>query len=421
LRFHDYIIIVETLVDVVSEKSGAEGFRLLEAVPRNVLVLILTLALNNLGISYLMIVITAYLPEVGVATHTIGLLIGVEGLTMALSAVPFGLLSDKWGRKWIIIGAILGATPLFFIVAFTTNTSLLLMGGAFAGILEGAYLATVNALIADQTNLVNRDSAFTLSFILVGGASSIGSALPVLIPFLSHVIGVGSGAVHSDLLIFFGVLSMLSPLALYLALRGYHETPSSGEGLLKGEGMRRILKFSLVNSMIGFGAGFIMPLIPTWLYLRFALPDTVSGPLLAVSSLTIGLAAAFSPRLARKVGTVRAITVTEGLSVLFMVSLAYINDVGLALGVYVVRSMLMNMASPLADSFLMSIVEPGERGLASSINSVIWRIPNSVTTIIGGAILASGDYYLPFLLAGGFYAVGVPLFYLAFRDTKAHE
>ena len=97
----------------MSEKSGAEGFRLLEAVPRNVLVLILTLALNNLGISYLMIVITAYLPEVGVATHTIGLLIGVEGLTMALSAVPFGLLSDKWGRKWIIIGAILGATPLF--------------------------------------------------------------------------------------------------------------------------------------------------------------------------------------------------------------------------------------------------------------------------------------------------------------------
>jgi predicted MFS family arabinose efflux permease len=67
----------------------------------------------------------------------------------------------------------------------------------------------------------------------------------------------------------------------------------------------------------------------------------------------------------------------------------------------------------------MSIIEPDERGFASSINSVIWRIPNSVTTIIGGAILASGDYILPFLLATAFYLAGVPLFYFTFRNTKA--
>jgi hypothetical protein len=49
---------------------------------------------------------------------------------------------------------------------------------------------------------------------------------------------------------------------------------------------------------------------------------------------------------------------------------------------------------------------------------VIWRIPNSVTTIVGGVILASGNYMLPFLLAGAFYAVSISLFYPTFRNVK---
>jgi hypothetical protein len=62
----------------------------------------------------------------------------------------------------------------------------------------------------------------------------------------------------------------------------------------------------------------------------------------------------------------------------------------------------MNMPQPLADSYLMRIVVPEQRGFASSVNSVIWRIPNSATTIVCGAILASGNFVLPFILAGGF-------------------
>jgi MFS family permease len=394
---------------------------LLQNIPRNVLLLIVTLAANQLTLSYLMIVITAYLPQTGVTTQTIGLVIGAEGIAMAASAIPFGILSDRKGRKWIIISGILGATPLFFIVALTTNVTLLIVGGALAGILEGAYLATVNAMIADQTTNQNRDTVFTLSFILVGGAGAIGSALPLIIPPISGILGTSLGAVHTDILLIFGALSLVFPAVLYWALKGYRETPKADAKLWRGASTRMVLKFSLINSVIGLGAGFIMPLIPTWLYLKFALPDTFSGPVLAVASLTIGLAAAFSPRLARRLGSVKAIALTQGLSVMFLVSLAFIGNVSLALGIYVVRTMLMNMSSPLADSYLMSIIEPNERGLASSINSVIWRLPNSVTTILGGIILASGDFTSPFLLATAFYAVGVPLFYLTFRNVRAKD
>jgi len=78
----------------------------------------------------------------------------------------------------------------------------------------------------------------------------------------------------------------------------------------------------------------------------------------------------------------------------------------------------MNMSSPLADSFLMGIVPSEQRSLASAVNSLVWRLPNSVTTIFGGRIMASGNYGLPIFLATGLYVIGITGFYGVFRDVK---
>ena len=182
-----------------------------------------------------------------------------------------------------------------------------------------------------------------------------------------------------------------------------------------------LLKFSGINATIGLGAGFIIPLIPTWLYLRFAIPDAYSGPILAIATTTIGLGAAFSPMLAVKLGSVRAVVLTQGLSLAFMLALAYVGDFATAAVLYVIRTCLMNMSSPLLDSYLMGIVPTEQRGFASSLNSVIWRIPNSVTTIVGGMILAAGNFELPFLVAGACYILGISLFFNTFRNVKPKE
>jgi predicted MFS family arabinose efflux permease len=63
-------------------------------------------------------------------------------------------------------------------------------------------------------------------------------------------------------------------------------------------------------------------------------------------------------------------------------------------------------------------VDKDQRGFASSLNSVIWRVPNSVTTIVGGIILNLGYYSVPFLIAGACYIVGISLFYTVFRKIK---
>jgi len=223
-----------------------------------------------------------------------------------------------------------------------------------------------------------------------------------------------------EALVITDLLGFLSPVAFFLLLRDYHETIRTREARPRNMEWGPLLKFSGINGLIGLGAGFFIPLVATWLLLKFSVQDTWSGPVLALANLTIGVAAVVSAPLARRYGPVRAIVLVQGLSTFFLLGLAFLVDPLAAVAFYVVRAALMNMSSPIGDSFLMGIIAPEQRGLASAVNSIIWRLPNSITTIIGGMIMVAGlfDYNFPIFLATAFYATSITLFYTVFRNVQ---
>ena len=396
------------------EAQERQGF--FSKIPRKLKWLIVALVFNNVAIGYLLVYLTAFFPELGIGAGVVGLLLGLEG-AMVLLSIPLGILSDRRGRKkLLLIGTSLVPLPIMMI-ALTVNVTLLVIAAIILGIAESAALSTWNAIIADQTVLENRDASFSLSFILGNGGVAFGFLLPTFIPTIQSLTGLGSIPIHEDLLVLLGLVSAITPVWLFRILRGYKETPNPSK-LIRGKNFPTLLKFSGINSLIGLGAGFIIPLIPTWLFLKFGTPDTSSGPLLSLSNLTIALAAITSPRLSSRFGLLKAIVATQGFSTVFMLSLAFVPDVRLAGGLYIIRAALMNMSVPLQDSYLMGIMSQEERGLASSINTVVWRIPNSITTVIGGLILATGRFDIPFYLAAVFYVISISLFYTQFKNIR---
>ena len=116
----------------------------------------------------------------------------------------------------------------------------------------------------------------------------------------------------------------------------------------------------------------------------------------------------------------RAIILTTGSSMLFMLSMAFIPIFALAAGVYIVRAALMNMAGPLIDSFSMSIFPAEQRGLVSALSNITFRLPNSLSTYFGGFILGLGLLQLPFFIASTFYIIGLTAFYIFFVATKRY-
>jgi MFS family permease len=402
------------------EKEGKfkSGFR---GVPPQVKAIIWLTSFTGLGVGYLMTYTAAYLPEIGISSSDVGLIIGSMSVAAMVAAVPLGLLSDRIGRKKVLLFALAIFPFIVFGFAFTTELWALLVLAVMAGISEGAFLTAWNALIADQTTLENRNPAFALSFIISASATGIGMAMPFFFPYIEEIIGWGPQAVHSMAFIVIGLVCAISPIGVFFELRGYHEMTikkSEKHPTLHGRTKRNLLRFSLINALIGLGAGFIISLIPTWLFLRYDVPDSYSGPLLAVASITMAFASLASARLAFRYGPVKAITLTQGLSTIFLVMIPLVPGAALASITYVIRSMFMNMSAPIADSYLMGIISKEDRGVASAINNIIWRLPNSITTIFGGMLLAAGFYDLPFYITTICYVTAITSFYLLFKNVK---
>ena len=129
----------------------------------------------------------------------IGVTLGIYGLTNALMQIPFGVLSDKYGRKKIILIGLL----IFFIgsliCSVTNNIYYLLLGRALQG--AGAISGVLMALLSDKTSVKNR----TLSMAIVGVA--IGAAF-----FSAFIIGpiVSKYFNLSGLFILISLLTMIS-------------------------------------------------------------------------------------------------------------------------------------------------------------------------------------------------------------------
>src|SRR5439155_689289 len=101
------------MAEPVVPKRRRLGF---SEIPRKVRWIIYANAAGGVGFGYLMIFITAYYPQIGIGSGTIGLILGSEGASMVVCAVPLGIYSDRRGRKspLLVASAVLPPTILVF-------------------------------------------------------------------------------------------------------------------------------------------------------------------------------------------------------------------------------------------------------------------------------------------------------------------
>src|SRR5574340_568209 len=115
----------------------------------------------------------------------VGVALGAYGLTQAILQIPFGWLSDRFGRKPVIYGGLI----LFAVGSFVAASATDIYGVIFGRIIQGAgaISAAVMALAADLTREEHRTKAMAT----IG--STIGMTFAVSLvasPWLNHVIGV---------------------------------------------------------------------------------------------------------------------------------------------------------------------------------------------------------------------------------------
>lgn len=115
----------------------------------------------------------------------IGIAVGVYGLTQALLQIPFGIASDRVGRRKVILVGLAVFAVGSFVAALAPSIYWLAVGRALQG--AGAISAAVTAFLADST----RDELRTRAMALIGATIGLAFALSLVVaPALSSVVGM---------------------------------------------------------------------------------------------------------------------------------------------------------------------------------------------------------------------------------------
>jgi len=134
----------------------------------------------------------------------VGLAMGIYGLSQAFLQIPFGLASDWWGRKPVIIAGLILFAAGSFVAAWAPDLHWLIIGRAVQG--AGAISAAVTALLADTT----RDEVRTKAMALVGGSIALMFALSLVVaPWLAGHIGLHGLFALTGLLALAGIVAVL--------------------------------------------------------------------------------------------------------------------------------------------------------------------------------------------------------------------
>ncbi len=148
--------------------------------------LALVFSVRLLGLFMVYPVFAAYAGGLsGANPYLIGEALGIYGLTQGLLQIPFGLLSDKFGRKlMIVIGLLLFAIGSV-VAAYSTSISGVIFGRALQG--AGAVGSVILAMLADLTSEESRTKSMAVVGITIGGSFLI--AL-VIGPIIASFVGV---------------------------------------------------------------------------------------------------------------------------------------------------------------------------------------------------------------------------------------
>ena len=139
-----------------------------------------------LGLFMVLPILALYMDNYpGFSPLLLGLCLGIYGLTQAALQIPLGLLSDKIGRRPVIIGGLLVFVLGSLVAAWAETSTGLIVGRAIQG--AGAIASTLMALVSDLTSEENRTKAMAT----IGASIGMSFMLAMIIgPLIATALGL---------------------------------------------------------------------------------------------------------------------------------------------------------------------------------------------------------------------------------------
>jgi len=128
-----------------------------------------------------------------------------------------------------------------------------------------------------------------------------------------------------------------------------------------------------------------------------------------------------APPIARRFGLINTMVFTHLPSSLCLIAIPFVQNLGVVIGLLLVRSLLSQMDVPTRTSYVMAVVTPRERPAAASLTSVPRSLASALSPVIAGFLITISSFGWP-LLIGGMLKIAYDLTLLVmFRHLQPPE
>lgn len=379
--------------------------------------------------SYLNVVFAIYLDRLGYTTIMIGVIFTVAYLSGAVLTALWGYLSDRVGRRNILmLLAVLTIvsnlilvyfTGLFFILAAVIIANVGAGGSGGGGSGGGPFNPAEEALLAEKCRPDNRNQIFAVNSCVGSIMGSLGALASGLPQFLQEDRGWTDVDSYKPLFTLTIVFSVVL-LFVYRAISEQYQPRATERKMSKSSGVF-VTKMSALAVVDNFGAGMAGALVPYWFFLRFGVELKSLGIIFFASYFLAALSFLSAPVIARKIGVVKTMAFSHALASVIYLTLPWMPTLALAAALLIIRSFFAYMDNPLRASFTMAMVKSSERGSAAGVTSLARIVPFGISPTISTYLMQSVSLTLPLFIGGGLQLINDVAFYLMFRHVRPPE
>ena len=160
---------------------------------RPLLVIFLTIFVNLVGFGIIIPLLPFYAETFGASPLVVGLLFAVFSLCQLIASPILGDLSDRYGRRPILIVSLIGTVISFVMLALAHSITMLFIARIVDG-LSGGNISTARAYVADVTEPKDRSRAFGLIGAAFGLGFIFGPAISALLAPISYTAPIWAAA-----------------------------------------------------------------------------------------------------------------------------------------------------------------------------------------------------------------------------------
>jgi len=409
-------------------RRGGDYLRRVRGFSRNARLLLLRTPFSGLSVSIWRLLFYLYLLASGHDTLFVAQLASINWIAHGLSVIPSGILSDLFGRRRVFLisysGNILGTAGLIL----AHDPMALLVLAAVQGAFEGGHAIVGPPFMVEQSRPAERVHLFSIGSFLTVGAASLGNLLAGVLPLaFAPLLGLGpesAGALRAGLFCVLPVM-LCSALPIYLIderwqpidiKRWWRSLDSHGT----------ISMLALTEGGAGLALGMTAPFFAVFFAHELHASTTAIGVIFGAGSIVTAFATLLSPVVVRRLGRVRTVAYLKFLGVPFLILIALAPGVVTAGVAYLLTIVFIggafpnkSLTDPIYSLFSMEVVKDRERGTTNGIMHAFSEFPMGVGAWIAGPFMASGNWTMPYCLAGAIYTLAFLTFYAYFSRVES--